>query len=187
MFYRNENLAIFVDGPGLYSATRALGFDIDYKLLKDEFSQRSRLIRINYYTPLIDNDSYSPVRPLVDWLQYNGYTVLTKPAKEFTDAAGRRKVKGSIAIDLAVGAMETSAQADHIVLFTGDGIYRPLVQSLKRKGVRVTVVSTLRSAPPVISDDLRREADDFTELDDLRNLISRTPPQEEERIALGCR
>mgnify|MGYP002377880810 CR=1 FL=1 len=177
MFYKDERLALFIDGANLYSAGKALGFDIDYKLLRQEFMRRGKLLRAFYYTALLENDDYSPIRPLLDWLQYNGYTMVTKPAKEYIDSAGRRKVKGNMDIELAVNAMELAHRLDHAVLFSGDGDFRPLVEALQRAGVRVSVVSTMRSQPPMIADDLRRQADNFIELDELREVLGR-PPRE---------
>lgn len=177
MFYRDERLALFIDGSNLYSAAKALGFDIDYKLLRQEFIRRGKMLRAFYYTALLENDEYSPIRPLVDWLNYNGFTMVTKPAKEFTDSMGRRKVKGNMDVELAVDAMELAPHVDHIVLFSGDGDFRPLVESLQRQGVRVSVVSTIRSQPPMIADELRRQADNFIELEDLRDVVGR--PQRE--------
>jgi len=178
MFYKDERLALFIDGSNLYAAGKTLGFDIDYKLLRSEFMRRGKFLRAFYYTALLENDEYSPIRPLVDWLQYNGYTMVTKPAKEYTDSMGRRKVKGNIDIELAVNAMELAPHVDHIVIFSGDGDFRPLVESIQRQGVRVSVVSTIRSQPPMISDELRRQADNFIDLDDLRDVIGRPPPRE---------
>ena len=177
MFYRDERLALFIDGSNLYAAAKALAFDIDYKLLRKEFMQRGKLLRAFYYTALLENDDYSPIRSLVDWLHYNGFTMVTKPAKEFVDSQGRRKVKGNMDIELAVDAMEIAPHVDHIVLFSGDGDFRPLVAALQRKGVRVSVVSTIRSQPPMIADDLRRQADNFIELDELKDVVGR-PPRE---------
>lgn len=177
MFYKDERLALFIDGSNLYAAAKALGFDIDYKLLRMEFMRRGKLLRAFYYTALLENDDYSPIRPLVDWLHYNGFTMRTKPAKEYTDSQGRRKVKGNMDIELCVDAMELAQRVDHVVLFSGDGDFRPLVESLQRQGVRVSVVSTIRSQPPMIADELRRQADNFIELDELREVIGR-PPRE---------
>lgn len=177
MFYRDERLALFIDGSNLYAAAKALGFDIDYKLLRQEFIRRGKLLRAFYYTALLENDDYSPIRPLVDWLHYNGYAMVTKPAKEYTDSMGRRKVKGNMDIELCVDALELAPHVDHIVLFSGDGDFRPMVESVQRKGVRVSVVSTIRSQPPMISDDLRRQADNFIDLADLKDVIGR-PPRE---------
>ena len=177
MFYRDERLALFIDGSNLYAAAKSLGFDIDYKLLRAEFMRRGKLVRAFYYTALIENDEYSPIRPLVDWLHYNGFTMRTKPAKEYTDSLGRRKVKGNMDIELAVDALELAPHIDHMVLFSGDGDFKPLVEAIQRKGVRVSVVSTIRSQPPMIADDLRRQADNFIELDELREVIGR-PPRE---------
>ncbi|MGH1369638.1 MAG: NYN domain-containing protein [Maritimibacter sp.] len=183
MFYRDERLALFIDGSNLYAAAKALGFDIDYKLLRQEFMRRGKLLRAFYYTALLENDDYSPIRPLVDWLNYNGFTMVTKPAKEFTDSMGRRKVKGNMDIELAVDAMEIAPHVDHIVIFSGDGDFRPLIEGLQRKGVRVSVVSTIRSQPPMISDELRRQADNFIELEELKDVVGR--PAREPREEVG--
>ena len=181
MFYKDDRLALFIDGSNLYAAAKSLGFDIDYKLLRQEFMRRGKLLRAFYYTALLENDDYSPIRPLVDWLHYNGFSMVTKPAKEYTDSQGRRKVKGNMDIELAVDAMELAPYMDHAVLFSGDGDFRPLIESLQRRGVRVSVVSTIRSQPPMISDELRRQADNFIELEELREIIGR-PPREPREV-----
>jgi uncharacterized LabA/DUF88 family protein len=172
-FYPQEKIALFIDGSNLYAAARALQFDIDYKRLLDIFSLKGRLIRAFYYTALLEDQEYSPIRPLVDWLDYNGYTMVTKPTKEYTDAMGRRKIKGNMDIELAIDVMEMAQYLDHIVLFSGDGDFRRLVDAVQRKGVRVTVVSTIRSSPPMIADELRRQADVFLELQELAPSIMR--------------
>jgi uncharacterized LabA/DUF88 family protein len=172
-FYPNERIALFIDGSNLYAAARALGFDIDYKRLLELFQTKGRLIRAFYYTALFEDQDYSPIRPLVDWLDYNGYTMVTKPTKEFTDATGRRKIKGNMDIELAIDVMEMADRLDHIVLFSGDGDFRRLVEAVQRKGVRVSVVSTIRSQPPMVADELRRQADNFIELQDMAPKIQR--------------
>ncbi len=172
-FYQNERIALFIDGANLYSAARGLGFDIDYRRLLDTFRAKGVLLRAFYYTALLEEQDYSPLRPLIDWLDYNGYSVVTKPAKEFTDAAGRRRVKGNMDIELAIDALELADKLDHIVLFSGDGDFRRLVEAIQRKGKRVTVVSTIRTQPPMIADELRRQADIFIDLDMMRGTIGR--------------
>jgi uncharacterized LabA/DUF88 family protein len=188
-FYPQERVALFIDGANLYAAARALGFDIDYKRLLQRFGEEGRLIRAFYYTAMFEDQEYSPIRPLVDWLDYNGYTIVTKPTKEFTDSAGRRKIKGNMDIELAIDVMEMAEHLDHIVLFSGDGDFRRLVEAVQRKGVRVTVVSTVRSSPPMVADELRRQADCFIELDSLSGEIARThqhrEPAATPRTALG--
>ena len=172
-FYKDERLALFIDGATLYSAARALGLEIDFRKLLKEFQTRGRLIRANYYTALVENDDYSPIRPLVDWLAYNGFNVVKKPAREFVDRDGRKRVRGNMDVELAVDMLEAAGWADHIVLFSGNGDFRRLVEAVKAKGVRVSVVSTMNATPPMISDELRREADTFIELVDLGELIAR--------------
>ena len=172
-FYPNERIALFIDGSNLYAAARALNFDIDYKRLLDHFSENSMLVRAFYYTALIEDQEYSPIRPLVDWLDYNGYTMVTKPTKEFTDAFGRKKIKGNMDIELAIDVMEMAEHLDHAIIFSGDGDFRRLVEAIQRKGLRVTVVSTVKSNPPMIADELRRQCDRFIELMDIAPTISR--------------
>jgi uncharacterized LabA/DUF88 family protein len=172
-FYPQERIALFIDGANLYAAARSLGFDIDYRRLLQVFADKGHLVRAFYYTALVEDQEYSPIRPLVDWLDYNGYTMVTKPTKEFTDASGRRKIKGNMDIELAIDMMEMAKHLDHIVLFSGDGDFRRLVEAVQRKGVRVTVVSTIRSAPPMVADELRRQADSFVDLMDLSESIAR--------------
>lgn len=177
LFYPNEKIALFIDGANLYSAAKALGFDVDYRKLLEEFRKRGRLIRAYYYTALLEDAEYSPLRPLIDWLDYNGYTLVTKAAREYTDASGRRRIKGDMDVEIAVDIMEIGAVADHIILFSGDGDFKRVVQAVRRRGVRVSVVSTMRSNPPMVADDLRRYADNFIELADLVNLVGRPPRQ----------
>ena len=173
LFYPQEKLALFIDGANLYSAARALGFDIDYKKLLTEFSKKGILVRAYYYTALLEDREFSPLRPLVDWLDYNGYTLVTKNAREFTDAAGRRKIKGNMDIEISVDMMEMAASVDHIVLFSGDGDFRRLVEAVQRRGRRVSVVSTLRTQPAMVADELRRQADHFIEIVDIQPTIAR--------------
>ncbi len=191
-FYPTERIALFIDGANLYATAKALGFDIDYKRLLVLFRKKGQLIRALYYTALAEDQEYSSIRPLIDWLDYNGYTMVTKPTKEFTDASGRRKIKGNMDIELAVDSMELAEHLDHIVLFSGDGDFRTLVEALQHKGKRVSVVSTLNTQPPMVADELRRQADQFIDISDLvpeicregaaerplRELPNRLPPRE---------
>lgn len=178
----SEKIALLIDGANLYSATKALGFDIDYKRLLKEFQSRGYLLRAFYYTTLIEDQEYSSIRPLLDWLDYNGYSVVTKLAREFTDAQGRRRVRGSMDIEIAVDAMELIGFVDHIILFSGDGDFRSLVEALQRKGIRVSVVSTIATQPPLIADDLRRQADIFIDLVELQPKIGRDPAERQGRM-----
>jgi len=185
LIYPQERIGLFIDGSNLYAAARALNFDIDYKRLLEHFATKGRLVRAMYYTALMDEAEYSPLRPLVDWLDYNGYTMVTKPTKEFTDSAGRRKIKGNMDIELAIDVMEMAPALDHIVLFSGDGDFRRLIEAIQRMGLRCSVVSTVKSQPPMVADELRRQADNFIELMDLQAAIGRggerpvRPPRED--------
>ncbi len=173
LFYPEERLAIFIDGANLFSTAKTLGFDIDYRRLLALFAAKGRLIRAFYYTALMEDQEFSPLRPLVDWLDYNGFTMVTKPAKEYTDQSGRKRIKGNMDIELAIDMLELAPQLDHIVLMSGDGDFRRLVDAVQRKGVRVSVVSSVKTQPPLISDDLRRQADNFIELAELQPVIAR--------------
>ncbi len=172
-FYPNERIGLFIDGANLYSAAKSLDFDIDYRRLLEEFRKRGRLIRANYYTALIESEEYTPIRPLIDWLDYNGFKVVTKAAKEYSDDSGRRRIKGDMDVEIAVDIVEAAGYLDHVVLFSGDGDFRKVVEAVQRHGTRVSVVSTLKSSPPMASDDLRRQADSFIELAELGKLVGR--------------
>jgi len=177
LIHADERVALFIDGANLYSAAKALAFDIDYRKLLDEFRKRGRLIRAYYYTALVEDQDFSPIRPLVDWLDYNGYTLVTKPAKEYTDGAGRRRFKGDMDVELTVDLLQAASFVDHAFLFSGDGDFLAAIEAVQRKGMRVSVVSTVKSNPPMVSDDIRRAADNFVDLTDLTSLVGR-PPRE---------
>jgi uncharacterized LabA/DUF88 family protein len=173
MFDSREKIALFIDGANLYATSRQLGFDIDYRKLLAYFQKRGYLLRANYYTAILEDQEYSSIRPLIDWLDYNGYQVVTKPAREFTDSVGRRKIKGNMDIELAIDALELAEHVDHYVIFSGDGDFRSVVEALQRRGRKVTIISTLSTQPPMISDDLRRQADHFVDLATLRTDVGR--------------
>lgn len=172
-FYKDEKLAVFIDGTNLYSAARGLGLEIDFRKLNQEFRKRGRLLRINYYTTIIETDEHNPLKPLVDWLSYNGFNTVVKPAREYTDREGRRRFRGSMDLEIATDMLQSSDTIDHAVLFAGNGDFRRVVEAVKAKGVRVTVISSVKSQPQVIADELRREADAFIDLEEMAELIAR--------------
>ncbi|WP_408740337.1 NYN domain-containing protein [Acetobacter sp. AN02] len=173
MFRQDERTCVFIDGSSLYSAARGLGFDVDYKKFLNFFRSRCNLLRVSYYAAILDTDEYSPLKPLTDWLSYNGYFLVTKAAREFTDNSGRRRVKGNMDIEIAVDMLEATPRIDHAVLVTGDSDFRRVVESVQRAGVRVSVISSMKSSPPLIGDELRRQADQFIELSDIAEEFTR--------------
>ncbi|WP_374764955.1 LabA-like NYN domain-containing protein [Yunchengibacter salinarum] len=173
IFYPEERLALFIDGANLYATARSLEMEIDYKSLRSYFAKQGRLVRAFYYTATLEDQEYSPLRPLIDWLDYNGFTLVTKPVKEFTDENGRRKIKGNMDIEIAVDMLNISEAVDHVVLFSGDGDFRRLLEAVQRRGVRATVVSSNTTQPSMIADELRRQADQFIDLDELRSIVGR--------------
>ncbi|MBB2201230.1 LabA-like NYN domain-containing protein [Gluconacetobacter tumulisoli] len=189
MFFQpNERVCLFIDGASLYSASRHLGFDVDYRNLLAFFRSKCHVIRAYYYSAILESEEYSPLKPLTDWLVYNGYFLVTKTAREFVDQNGRRRVKGSMDIELAVDMMEMASKIDHAVLFSGDADFRRLLESVQRQGVRTSVISSVRTTPPLIGDDLRRQADQFIDLADIapqftrRQAESRTVRQQQNPV-----
>ena len=172
-FTNDERMALFIDGANLYATAKALELDIDYRALLNTFNLNGNLKRAMYYTALTEDHDRSSLRPLVDWLDYNGYSMVTKSAKEFVDGSGRRRVKGNMDIEIAVDILEMTKYLDHVVLFTGDGDFRRLVEAVQRRCVKVTIVSTVKSNPSMIADELRRQADYFVDLVDIKGEISR--------------
>lgn len=172
-FYPTDRIALFIDGANLYSAARSLNADMDFKKLIDFFRSNGVLVRAYYYTAIVEGEEYSPIRPLVDWLDYNGFTMVTKPVKRYTDASGHTRTKGNMDVEIAVDMLSMAPNIDHAVLFSGDGDFRRLVEAVQDKGVRVSVVSTLKSQPPQAADELRRAADQFVDLSDLLDVFGR--------------
>ncbi|KRR20487.1 NYN domain-containing protein [Bradyrhizobium retamae] len=167
-----DRIALFIDGANLHYTAKNLGFEIDYKKLLHEFSKSNILVRAYFYTTFREGES-DAVRPLADWLNYNGFAVRTKSIKEYDDHEGRRRTTRHIRIDLAIDALELSRCVDHIFLFSGDGDFRRLVEGVQRLGARVTVVSSVRTTPPMVADDLRRQADSFIDLLAIKTSIGR--------------
>ena len=180
-FYKDEKLALFIDGTNLYSAARGLDLEVDFRKLIQEFRKRGRLLRANYYTTIVETDEHNPVRPLIDWLAYNGFNTITKTAREFTDRDGQRRVRGSMDVEITTDILELASTLDHIVLFAGNGDFRRVVEAVKAKGVRVTVISSVKSQPQVIADELRREADAFIDLEEMAELIARPRKDTDDR------
>ena len=172
--YTDESIGLFIDGSNLYAATKSLGLEIDFKNLYLYFQSKGRLLRAYYYTAVLEDHENSPMRPLLDWLEYNGYSIVSKRAKEFEDADGKFKIKGNMDIELATDLILMAEHLDHIILFTGDGDFRRAVEVVQYKGVKVTVVSTVESNPPMIADELRRQCDFFIDLQDIREVIEKT-------------
>ncbi|MEH6521193.1 LabA-like NYN domain-containing protein [Sulfitobacter sp.] len=175
MIHQYERIALFVDGPNFYATAKKLEIEVDYKALLSHFADAGRLVRANYFTAVNETEEFQPLRPLLDYIQFNGWNVRTKPALEFTGQDGHRKIKGSMAVELTVDAIALSPHIDHAILFSGDRDFCPLVTHLQAQGVRVSAVSSIKTTPAFIADGLRRQADSFIELDDLRHAIAREP------------
>lgn len=171
----DDRTAIFIDGANLYKTARNLGFDIDYKRLLQKTRAETRLVRAYYYTAMQEDreQDYSPLRPLVDWLDYNGYQLKTKIAREYIDAQGRKRYRGNVDIELAIDMVMMASKLDCIVLFTGNGDFRHAIAKVQEQGCRVVCVSTTASQPPMASDEIRRQADQFVDLTDLEDVIAR--------------
>ena len=172
-FYPTDRIALFIDGANLYSTAKSLNVDMDFKKLIEFFRSRGVLVRAYYYTAIVEGEEYSPIRPLEDWLDYNGFTMVTKPVKRYTDSSGHTRTKGNMDVEIAVDMLTLAPTIDHAVLFSGDGDFRRLVEAVQDKGVRVSVVSTLKSQPPQAADELRRAADQFVDLNDLLDVFAR--------------
>ena len=166
-FNKDERIALFIDGANLHAATKSIDFDIDYKKLLAFFQSKGKLVRALYYTALSEDPEHSGIKPLIDWLSYNGYVLVTKPAKEYTDQTGKKVIKGNMDIEIAVDMMAMADRLDHMVLFSGDGDFRALVEAVQKKSCRVTAVSSSKSRPPLVGDELRRQVDQFVEIIDL--------------------
>lgn len=170
----DDKTLVLIDGANMYATTKALGFDIDFSKFYQEINQSCNLLRIYYYTALLEDNERILIKPLVDWLTYNNYTMVTKPAKVIINSDGVRKIKGNMDVEIAVDAIDIIASNSligNLVLCTGDGDFVSLVKVLQRRGVQVTVLSSIYTHPAMCADDLRKQADTFVELNDLKELL----------------
>lgn len=169
----SDKVAAFIDGANFYATGKALDLDLDYLALRNLLNQDQNLVRVYYYTAVNEGDEFVSIRPLLDFLDYNGFEVVTKPTKTFTDATGQRKIKGNLDVEMTCDMLEIADRVDHIVMFTGDGDFVRAVRGVQRKGVKVTVCSALKSTPPMISDELRRAADIYVDVAKFADKITR--------------
>lgn len=173
MFYSNEKFSVFIDSWSLNQASRSIELQIDFKRLRDELVKRGRLQALNYYTVVDEREEDNPLIPLLQWLSYNGYRVHRKLVRGFTNDDGRRVVRGSLDVEIALDMMASAQNVDHIVLFSGNRDYVYAVESVQRLGCRVTLCSTRQAESHICSDELRRAVDSFIELEDLADSIEK--------------
>lgn len=173
----DQRFAVFIDGSNFHASTKALNFDVDFEKLLRVLRESGHLVRAYYYTALPDNNTeYSPIKRIADWLDYNGYTVVSKPWRDFTNSeTGQRRIKGNMDMELALDMIKLANHVEHVVLFSGDGDFCRLLHEVQDKGVSVTVISSNK----LVADTLRRQADDFIEVNQIRHLIERDQQQDD--------
>jgi uncharacterized LabA/DUF88 family protein len=173
--YSPERIGLFIDGADLYSIRRLIGLDIDYLKFLDFFRARGRLVRAYYYTTVIYEPQYARLRSQFEWMSYNGFYMVTKPAQETTDDFGRRHLRNRMDVELATDMMEMAPYLDHIMLVSGAGELRPAVAAVQRRGVHVTLISALNARPPLLDPELHRQADTVEDLRSMAPAIARDP------------
>lgn len=164
-----ERIGLFIDGISLQHAANVLQMKLDFKRLLQLFQQRGHLVGANYYSVIPPQPAADTAKPLLDWLSYNGFNVLARSSPHAGDAENIL----SLAVDISVDAMQRAAHLDHVVLISACRELQSLICALKTMGRRVSVVSTMRghSTP----DELRRHADIFLDLEELRPIIAAEP------------
>ena len=169
-----QRTALFIDGSNFFTTTKLLDLDIEYSKMLQEFADKGDLVRAYYYTALPEANEPSPIRKLIDFLDYNGFSVVSKQTKEFIDpATGKRRVKGNMDMELALDMLKLAPHIDHAYLFSGDGDFCRLLSEVQDMGVKVSVVSSTHTSPNMVADALRRKADHFIDLTDIQTEIER--------------
>jgi uncharacterized LabA/DUF88 family protein len=172
MFFPGERIAVFVDGANIHATLRQLDFQFDYKLLREFFGDCGELLRSYYYTAMKPDGQNDSVKPLVDFLQLNGWTTITKPFR-YQGEPGEITIKGNLDCEITVDMIRMSEFVDHLVLFSGDGDFRYLIEHLQDRGKRVTVASSRVTKTAVLSNELAKQADNFIELETLKLFAGR--------------
>jgi uncharacterized LabA/DUF88 family protein len=179
-----DKTALFIDGSNFYAAAKGLNLDIDFARMRAYFAKDTNLIRAYYYTAIPEDQEFSSLRPLVDWLDYNGYAVVSKLTREFIDEeTGKRRLKGNMDMELALDMLKLAPHIDHAILFSGDGDFCRLLEDVQALGVRTTVVSTNKTTPPMVADQLRRMADIYIDMVDIAPDISKSNSKTSSKLA----
>ena len=174
LFYPNERTSIFIDGRSLFHTARKLDFEVDLSKFSQYFASKFQLVRCSYYTPV--SEERTPLHNILDWLSYNGFTVSTRV---FSPDNHPPSISSLMSVDIIEQTLGNGYAGDepyalqHVVIVSGDGDYCPVVKFLKSRSIRVSVMSSLETEPLSISEELRRLADNFIELDDLRSELER--------------
>lgn len=155
--------AVMIDGLNTHYCFKSLGFSPDYKKMLDYFKRITILKKVYYFVVIDKDQEENSIIRLIDWLDYNGFIC------KVTDTDERNK---GIQVDFTVQVMKLIPVVDHYVLFTGNSQFVPLVRHLDDAGKVVTVCSTMLNQK-MVSDSLRRAADNFVELNDLRPFIEK--------------
>lgn len=176
MFGTRDKVALFIDGSNFYATIKELDMNIDYGRVRAYFNKQELLFRAMYFTAVLpDSGENDELRPLVDWLGYNSWIVSTKLVKQYTDRVTNvTRTKGNMDCEITVEMMLLKDSVTHMVLFSGDGDFCHLVRTLQAHGVRVTVVSSKQTQPPMVSNDLRKVCDQFIDLADMRGEFCRS-------------
>lgn len=174
---RAQRIVLMIDGPNFYASIKSLEIDVNYKAVLNKFRLQGHVVDAIYYTAVDESKDHIAIKPTLDWLEFNGFTLRQKPTKSFF-LNGEMKIKGNMDVEIAVDALRLASHVDHLVLFSGDGDFRYLVQAVKEMGVMVTVVSTLgdreNHVQRMCADELRRVANVFIDLKEIRDEISRS-------------
>jgi len=173
-YFDEKRTAVFVDGANLWHTAGAMRFTVDFRLFKEFFAEYFDLVRIYYYTAIQeDPGGHQQLRSLVDWLSFNEYALVTKMAKTYR-SLGTERIKGNMDVEIAVDIVRMAPKLDVIILFSGDGDFCAAVKAAQDQGARVFVVSTITTQPPMVADELRKQADGFIDLSELVQRIRRS-------------
>lgn len=169
--FQRERIGLFVDGTNMFYLAAALHCRIDYVKFLNYFKTRHTFVAYaGYYTAIEEKaNGDRPIQPLVDFLSANGYSLVTKMTRSYTQPDGSTKLTGNVDVDLACDMLEIAPFLDRAILVSGDGDFARLVTSVQRKGVPVTVVSSKRMR--MLSEDLRKAASTVIDLADIQEEV----------------
>lgn len=169
-----KRIALFVDGSNFSVSLKAAGFRVDYQKIREYFAEMGDLVGSFYFTALPPRDEPSSIRNLTDSLQHKGWNLVTKEIKVFRDQP-IAKTKGNMDIEMVVKAWTLSNVITDLILFSGDGDFRAMVEKLQDVGVRVTVISYHSTdTRNMTSNDLRKAVHEFINLPLLRSEFEMT-------------
>jgi len=159
--HKTQRVGVFVDVQNLYySAINLYESKVNFSVILREAVRDRQLVRAIAYVIKAD---VKDEENFFEALERIGYEVRAKDIQIFFGG----KKKGDWDVGIAMDIMRVAAKLDTVVLVSGDGDFKDLLEHVKSLGCRAEVIAFGKSS----SNKLVEIADDFIDLDAIRHKV----------------